>query len=207
MDISHAFFQIPLSLQSQPLTAFHSEAHGRRFCCPRAPQGLKNSPLMLKLLMEKLFGHMGDVVKHNADDLIKATKGTYKEHLKVVELVLQQLANANLKINPKKINISQEAIEFLGIIWKKGPLHIPEANLMAFGNYVIPTTPKRTKLFVCAMSYYRQFIPKFAMLSQPLMELTTLHPKQFKWTEKHTKLFKKIIQAINFFCWTLVLVS
>jgi hypothetical protein len=34
------------------------------------------------------------------------------------------------------------------------------------------------------------------MLSQPLMELTTLHPKQFKWTEKHTKLFKKIIQAI-----------
>jgi hypothetical protein len=28
------------------------------------------------------------------------------------------------------------------------------------------------------------------------MELTTLHPKQFKWTNVHTKLFKKIIQAI-----------
>ena len=196
MDISHAFFQIPLSLRSQPFTAFYSEAHGKRFCFTRAPQGLKNSPLMLKLLMDKLFGHMADVVIHYADDLMIATKGTYEEHLKVIELVLQQLANANLKINPKKINIAQEAIEFLGIIWKKGTLHVPEAKLMAFKNYPVPTTPKRTKSFVCAMSYYRQFIPKFAMLSQPLMELTTLHPKQFKWTDKHTKLFKKIIQAI-----------
>ncbi len=120
MDISHAFFQIPLSLRSQPFTAFYSEAHGKRFCFTRAPQGLKNSPLMLKLLRDKLFGHMADVVIHYADDLMIATKGTYEEHLKVIELVLQQLANANLKINPKKINIAQEAIKFLGIILEKG---------------------------------------------------------------------------------------
>ena len=196
MDISHAFYQIPLSARSQPFTAFYSEAHGKRYCFTRAPQGLKNSPLMLKLLMDKLFGNMADSVIHYADDLMIATNGTFEEHLEVIDKVLSIMKGANLKINPKKINIAQEEIEFLGIIWKKGTLHVPEAKLQAFKIYPRPTTPKRTKSFVCAMSYYRQFIPKFAELSKPLMDLASLHPKQFVWTEKHTGNFNKLIKSL-----------
>ena len=195
-DISHAFYQIPLSARSQPFTAFYSEAHGMRYCFTRAPQGLKNSPLMLKLLMDKLFGNMADCVIHYADDLMIATNGTYQEHLDVIDKVLSIMSEANLKINPKKMNIAKNEIEFLGIIWKKGSLHIPEAKLSAFTNYPMPNTPKRTKSFVCAMSYYRQFIPRFAELSKPLMDIASLHQKQFHWEEKHTKIFKKMIKSI-----------
>ena len=49
--------------------------------------------------MDKLFGHMADVVIHYADDLMIATKGTYEEHLKVIELVLQQLALSLIHIS------------------------------------------------------------------------------------------------------------
>ena len=53
IDLSDAFFQIPLYEDSQPLTCFYSQAHGKRYCFTRCPQGLKNSPLALKLFMDK----------------------------------------------------------------------------------------------------------------------------------------------------------
>lgn len=195
-DVAQAFYQIPLSKKAQPLTAFYSEAHGKRYCFQRAPQGLKNSPLYLKLLMDQLFGDMCDIVIHYADDIMISTTGTFEEHMKAVAEVLARLKKANLKISPKKLKIAQDNVEFLGIIWKKGTLHVPEAKLLAFKNYPIPRTPKQTKSFVCAMSYYRQFIPRFSELSQPLMELTTLNPKQFKWTDKHTEIFHILIDSL-----------
>ena len=195
-DVSHAFYQIPLAASAQPLTAFYSEAHGKRYCFMRAPQGLKNSPLHLKLLMDKLFGHMCDDVIHYADDIMVATKGTFEEHIEAIDKVLEQMERVNLKINPKKVFMAQESIEFLGIVWKKGTLHIPEAKLSAFKNFPMPNTPNRAKSFVCAMSYYRQFIPRYAQLSYPINELTKLHPKQFKWEELHTKCFKQMIASL-----------
>jgi len=195
-DVAQAFYQIPLSKAAQPLTAFYSEAHGKRYCFQRAPQGLKNSPLYLKLLMDQLFGDMCDTVIHYADDIMISTNGTFEEHIKTVAEVLARLNKANLKISPKKLKIAQDNVEFLGIIWKKGTIHVPEAKLSAFKNYPKPRTPKQTKSFVCAMSYFRQFIPRFSELSQPLMALTILNPKQFKWTEQHTEIFKTLIDSL-----------
>ncbi len=150
LDVSHAFYQIPLSARSQPLTAFYSEAHGRRYCFTRAPQGLKNSPLHLKLLMDTLFGHMCDVVIHYADDIMIATKGTFEEHMKAVAEIFSQMEKANLLINPKKVFLAQQCIEFLGIVWKRGSLHIPDAKLSAFKAYPLPTTPKKEQNLLSA---------------------------------------------------------
>ena len=47
------------------------------------------------------------------------------------------------------------------------------------------------------MSYYRRFIPKFAELAKPLMDLSTLHPSQFKWNQIHQKAFESMIDAIQ----------
>ncbi len=60
---------------------------------------------------------------------------------------------------------------------------------------VKPTTPN-VKSLVCAMSYYRILIPHFVHISQPLMELTKIHHKQFKWTSVHNKCFSDLIEAI-----------
>ena len=76
IDLSDAFFQIPLHEDNQPLTCFYSQAHGKRYCFTRCPQGLKNSPLALELLMDKLFGDLAEDVNHYADDIMMATNGT-----------------------------------------------------------------------------------------------------------------------------------
>ena len=40
-------------------------------------------------------------------------------------------------------------------------------------------------------------IPKFAELAKPLMDLSTLHPSQFKWNQIHQKAFESMIDAIQ----------
>jgi hypothetical protein len=100
IDLSDAFFQMMLHADSQPLTAFYSEAHGKRFCFKQCPQGLRNSPLHLKLLMDKLFGDMANEVIHYADNILIATNGTVAHHLKIGKLLaFKKLPSPN---TPKK---------------------------------------------------------------------------------------------------------
>ena len=81
------------------------------------------------------------------------------------------------------------------MIWSKGTTRIPDAKLKAFKELPSPNTPKRTKSLVCALSYYRHFIPRFADLSKPLMDLSNLTPREFKWTDEHEKCLRTLIQA------------
>ena len=196
VDLSDSFFQMPLSLASQPYTAFFSSLHGKRYCFTRCPQGLKNSPLYLKLLMDKLFGDMTDDVIHYADDILIATSGNFSQHLRVVDKALKRITNGKIKIRPQKINLAKEEIDFLGMVWTKGKLSIPRAKTLAFQNLPSPNTPKKAKSVICALSYYRKFVPSFAQLSQPIMDLSLLHPKEFKWTEQHENLFRRLIRKI-----------
>ena len=196
IDLSDAFYQIELDPESQPLTAFYSEAHGKRYCFMRCPQGLRNSPLHLKLVMDRLFSHMANDVIHYADDIMIATNGTLAEHLDKVAEVFKKLEEGNIKIRPQKVNIARDTVEFIGVVWQKNQISIPEARVLAFKNLPSPSTPKKLKSMLCALSYYRKFVPDFAELSKPLMDLTTLHHKQFTWTQNHEELFRKLINTI-----------
>ena len=196
IDLSDAFFQIPLDFDSQPLTAFYSTAHGKRYCFTRTPQGLRNSPLHLKLLMDKLFGDMSSDVIHYADDILIATDGSLRQHLLAVTRVIARLKKGNIKIRPQKLNLARKEIEFLGVVWTKGKISIPEVKTLAFKNLPSPTTPKKAKSVICALSYYRKFIPHFAELARPIMELGSLHPKCFKWTDEHETKFRTLIRRI-----------
>ncbi len=146
--------------------------------------------------MDKCFGNMAKDVIHYSDDIMLATNGSLQDHLNKLEQVLIWLKIHGVKFRPSKINIAQDTVDFLGVVWSKGKISIPEAKVLAFKNLPLPNTPKRTKLVICALSYYRKFIPKFAEISKPIMELATLHPKQFKWTDDHEKRFRQVIDAI-----------
>ena len=196
LDFADAFYHIPLSKKAQPLTAFYAHTHGLRMCFTRAPQGLRNSPLYLKLLTDRIFRDMTDSVLFYADDLLVATDGTLEEHMLTVEKVLEKLVQSGLKLRPKKLLIARQDINFLGMTFKKDIINIPEAKMLAFKQFPSPNTPKKVKSLLCCLSFYRHFCPKFAELSHELMQLSTLHAKQFKWEDKHEKQLRLLIDTI-----------
>ena len=196
LDFADAFYHIPLSKEAQPLTAFYAHTHGLRMCFTRAPQGLRNSPLYLKLLTDRIFRDMTDSVLFYADDLLVATDGTLEEQMLTIEKVLQKLVAAGLKLRPQKLLIARQNIDFLGMTFKRDVINIPEAKMSAFKNLPSPNTPKKVKSILCCLSFYRHFCPKFAELSHELMQLSTLHAKQFTWTEKHESQLRLLIHTI-----------
>jgi hypothetical protein len=126
-DLSDSFFQMMLKSECQALTAFYSEAHGKRYCFTRCLQGLKNSPLHLKLLFDTILRDMAQDVIHYADDIMIATDGTFEEHMEKVGQVLGRLKKGNIKIRPQKISVAKNTVNFLGVVWQKGKISIPEA--------------------------------------------------------------------------------
>ena len=197
LDFADAFYHIPLTKEAQPLTAFYAHTHALRMCFTRAPQGLKNSPLYLKMLLDKIFSDMTSDVLFYADDLLIATTGTLKDHIKLVEKVILRIKDAGLKVRPAKVLLARTSLEFLGMVFEKNTLNIPKMRLEAFRKLPSPTTPKKLKSIICALAYYRHFVPRFSELSRELMELAgTKHPKQFKFTEEYEKLLRELIQAI-----------
>ena len=197
LDFADAFYQIPLSKQAQPLTAFWTPNQGKRMCFNRAPQGLRNSPMYLKLVLDKVFYDMDDNVIFYADDLLVASNGTLTDHFRLLDKVLTKLRQANLKLRPQKLLIARETIEFLGMVFKRQTLNIPEARLEAFKKLPSPNTAKRLKSALCAFSYYRHFVPHFAEVTRELMQMTQLPPKEFKFLPRHEEQFRNIISIIE----------
>ena len=196
LDLADAFYHIPLTKEAQPLTAFYAHTHALRMCFTRAPQGLKNSPLYLKMLLDKIYNDMTDTVLFYADDLLIATTGTMENHMNVVEEVITRLVKAGLKLRPAKLLLARTSLEFLGMIFERNTLKIPELRLEAFNKLPSPNTPKRLKSAICAFAYYRHFVPRFSEQSRELMELSAKHPKEFKFTPEHERQYRELIASI-----------
>ena len=194
LDFADAFFHIPLSKKAQPLTTFF--AYGQRLCFTRAPQGLKNSPSYLKSLLDITFYDMTDSILFYADDLLIATDGTLDEHFEVMREVLKRLKTAGLKLRPQKMLIVKQNIEFLGLVFTKDSINIPQGKIDSFKTIASPKTPKKCKSIVACLSFYRNFLPNFAELSREIMELSTLEQKQFKWTCSHESKLRHLIKQM-----------
>jgi hypothetical protein len=123
---SNAFLQIPIKYEHQCYTAFYSDAHSKLYCSTRAPQGLKNSTLFLKLLMDKMFG-ISDLLKHviyYRDDIMIATNKSLSHHIEIIYKVLECFKKYKIKVKVQKMSIAKPEVEFLGIVSCKGILHI-----------------------------------------------------------------------------------
>ena len=67
------------------------------------------------------------------DDILVITKGTYQDHLKVVELTLTKLEKVGMQLNVDKSFFATHEVDYLGyIISRKG----------------IKTQPKKVKIIV-----------------------------------------------------------
>jgi len=75
--------------------------------------GLCNNPDIFQEKMSELMDGLAFVQTH-IDDLLCLTKGTFSDHLVEVELVLQRLQKAGLKVNVAKSFFARSQLEHLG---------------------------------------------------------------------------------------------
>lgn len=190
IDLSKAFWQIPIVKEDREKTAFFVPGRGLMHFKVTA-FGLSNAPATQQRLVDKLFGPEFELkVFCYLDDVIIISK-TFEEHTKLLQRVLDKLTKANLTINLSKCKFFRNQLKYLGYVIDERGLRTDPEKVEAILNFPTPTTRKEVKRFLGTASWYRRFIPNFSTVAGPLNKLTSTKKKSppFSWSEEADKAF------------------
>ena len=169
LDISQSFHQVPLAEESRNYTSFSTRRGSFRY--KRMPMGWVNSPSVFSRLMNLVLrgvcfinclAYLDDLIVYGRD---------YDEHYANLQIVLQRLREAGLKLKPNKCRVLRRSIQFLGFNVSADGLSTCDDKVARVRNWTFPTTVTELKSFMGLASYYRQFVVGFAHIAAPLTDM------------------------------------
>ena len=172
LDLSSAFWQLPLAEESRDCTAFMTKTHGL-LRWKALPMGFKNSSAYFQREIDAaLKGLRISCCVVYIDDVCVYSSGSLQDHLDKVKAVLHALRVVGFSGNPLKCKFAQREVSFLGHRIADGKVFALDDKVKAMMEYKRPTSLRELRGFLGLMSYYRKFIKDFASIAAPLNELT-----------------------------------
>jgi hypothetical protein len=168
-DLTWGYWQTPLAEEDKKKTTFTTRSG--RWEYNVLPMGITNAaPAFQRNMEAMLSGLMWKKCVIYIDDII-IFGGTFEEHLKNVEEVLDRMRKFNVMAKPSKCKFCQTEVTYLGHRVGNGKLKMDTYNVDKILNMPMPGTLKEIRSFVCLVGYYRRFIKDFATIAKPLTEL------------------------------------
>lgn len=182
LDLTSGYWQFGLKEDSKKWTAFRT--HAGTFEFQRMPFGLCNAGATFQRAMDKMIG-ISNAQAYIDDD-----------HLKHLRLVFERLLAANLKAKTTKCQFCKPETKYLGFVVNENGVKVDPEKIEAILKIQAPTTKRQVKQFLGVGSYYRKFIPNFADLAEPLINLTR-KSQVFRWTKACDISFNNIKQRLT----------
>lgn len=189
LDIKSAYWQVPVSGESKPLTAFTVPGRGL-FQFRRMPFGLHNAPATWQRLIDRLLSPLEQYVFVYLDDIVIVTQ-TFEKHLQVLEQVFQRLTEADLTVRRDKCHFCRRELKFLGYVVDNTGLRCDPDKVSAILNIPAPKNVKEVRRFLGVTSWYRRFIPDMASLVSPITHLLRKR-SPFIWSTECDRAFLKV---------------
>lgn len=181
LDLSDAFWQIPLAETSKDKTAFTVPGRGL-YQFTSLPFGLHGAAQSLCRLMDAVLGYdLEPYVFVYLDDIVIATD-TFEDHIRMLEEVARRLSNANLSLNLGKSKFCRKQLNYLGYIINEAGLSVNPEKVEAIVNYPSPTSVKEVRRLLGMATWYNRFISNFASKCGPITDLLKKNVKKFEWT-------------------------
>lgn len=211
LDLCSGFYQIPLSKESRPVTAFSTPLGLYQWCV--MPMGLCNSPAVFQRAMnEVLREHIkaGYCLVYLDDVLIMSP--SVEEHAKHLDAVLCALAASNLYCQLPKCHFALGELRYLGHLvngqgvrpdpkkvatldaWNPPLDLVSELNAVDTSRQHAVVLRKRivaaVRSFVGFMQYFSRFIPRFSHLAALLHDQTKDNAPD--WTDDCTHAWNQL---------------
>lgn len=190
LDLKDAYWQIGLTDESKPLTAF--TVPGRPlYQFTVMPFGLCTAPQTMCRLMDQIippelkycvFGYLDDLIIISED---------FSSHLSVLVRIAEQFRKANLTLNVSKSSFCVTQVKYLGYVIGCGGIKTDPEKIDSILNWPVPKNLKQVRGFLGIAGWYRRFIENFSTITFPITEVLSTKRK-FQWTESAEVAFKKI---------------
>jgi len=193
-DLRSSFHQVKLDPGSADKTAFITRRGMFRY--RTMPFGLTNAVATFQRLMDLVLSGVSlDICIAYLDDTI-IHSATLEQHLQNVELILQKLQGANLKLKPSKCFFLQTSVKFLGHIVSVEGLQTDPEKTRLIDDWPVPTSLKQLRAFLGLAGYYRRFVKGFSKKAAPLNGLLKKgHP--YQWTPACQSAFQELKDALR----------
>ena len=193
LDLLSGYWQVEID---------HNDREKTAFCTPDGlfefkvmPFGLCNAPATFQRLMDTILaGIQWSHCLVYLDDIIVLGR-TFKEHLRSLRAVFDQIRSANLKLKPRKCILCRQSVDFLGHIVSKEGIATDPAKTEKVMNWPVPVSKRDVQQFLGLTSYYRRFVQGYATIAKPLHQLTEKNTP-FRWTAAAQDAFESLRQKL-----------
>lgn len=190
LDINSAFWSIPLRVEDRNKTGFVTQDGHFQWTC--LPFGLKTSPAIFQRILSNILRKhnlTGYAVNYIDDILIYST--SFQEHIIHIRHVLEAIIKEGFRLKFKKCTFASDSVKYLGHIIQNNSVTPLKDNITSIRNFPTPKTQKNIRQFLGKINFYHEYIPKSAIILDPLHKLLRKNEK-FVWTEKCENSFKQI---------------
>ena len=193
LDLQSGYWQIRVKESDIPKTAFITK-YGL-FEYTKMPFGLCNAGSSFQRCMELIFrGLQWQTLLIYLDDIIILGRDI-NENLDRLDEALGRLEAAGLKLKPKKCQILQEEVLFLGHQVSASGIRPNPKLIECIMEWKRPRNRREVQQYLGLCNYYRRFIPEFSDTAAPLTELTSKHV-DFRWSEAAEESFLGLKNAL-----------
>ncbi|XP_065190696.1 uncharacterized protein K02A2.6-like [Sycon ciliatum] len=184
LDLSQAYLQLPLDEQSKLLTTINTTKG--LFVYNRLPFGVSSAPSIFQRTLDQLLAEIPMVVIYLDDILVSGT--TREEHDKHLNMVLERLNAAGLRLNRTKCSFARSSVTFLGHIIDASGIKPTKEKVQDVIDARAPTDVQELRSYLGLINYYHKFIPNLSSVLAPLYEL--LSSKSWDWSHRQQSAFE-----------------
>lgn len=190
LDINSAFWSIPLRIENRKKTGFVTQDGHFQWTC--LPFGLKTSPAIFQRILSNILRKykLTDFAVNYIDDILIFSK-TFTEHIEHLTKLLDAIKTEGFRLKFTKCTFASDLVKYLGHIIQNNSVKPLKDNLTSIKDFPIPRTQKNIRQFLGKINFYHEYIPKSAIILDPLHNLLRKNQK-FIWTAECQNAFEKI---------------
>jgi hypothetical protein len=194
LDLKSGYWQVDLHPDDIEKTAF--VCHRGLFEFTRLPFGLVNAPGQFQRLMSSILSeHLGRTCLVYIDDIVVFSKDK-DAHRADVQKILDTIHDAGLTLKLKKCFFCKEQVELLGYTVSASGISPQEDKVAVIRDMSPPEDLKAVQRFLGMTGYYRQTIPGYASLAEPLVRLTK-KGEPWCWKEEQDTAFRQLREELT----------
>ena len=193
LDLSMGYYHLPLDAASQKLCT--TILPYKKYQYLRLPMGIKNSPDVFQAVMMDILGDL-EFVRTYIDDILITSNGTFEDHMKKLDQVLDRLTKAGFRANVRKCSFAQDELEYLGYNLTRNGIQPQPKKVEAILRLSPPKNKRALRTFLGSVNYYRDMWQRRSHVLTPLTGMVGPNAK-FEWKREQQEAFDEMKRLIS----------